>query len=659
MSSDVVAARTPEVDDELGSPHWVHLRAAGVSLLLRLSPGRLPVVQHWGPDLGDLTGLAAAALLAVWDDGGSDGLPLVSLPGELQGGRTRLLSDAADAVLVQVGSDIVITEVELEGAVSLDLAVQLTADGLVRARAGLTNRSGAAYAVDGLLLRLPTGPAATDQITLQPSGVTARTLGLGRWSTDVEAEDGRPAYVLVGNAGAEFGGGAVWQSHVAFSGAVRHRVERAGGTTYLTGGERLQPGEVVLGSGESYHSPWVLWSYGEGLDAAAARLHAYGWADLPGQAAVFDARGVVADHDQRGLLTQAEYAAAIGVGTFLLDLDWCVRAGLEPHTDSHGQGADGLPQDLDGLLARIRGLDLAVGLTITPEVSEVDEAVVRDHPDWLVPAGPGGGRVPTLDLAVRSAMGFVWERLTKLLDRHDIARLHWEIQQPHPASGHASTRAAYRLLDALRERYPTLAISTGTVDLAITGRAYAIPASAADARSGALDAVSQLLPPRLTQVVAGAGTGGSVSGAARALASLSGQLGLRLDLRRQSPATLRGLHRWLAWHEGVQPLLHRGRVVRAGDGGTVTRGVVAEDGSGGIFAVLAPDQMVGPARIRLPGLDPSTDYQVEVVGDGAWPDEDPVVVTGRVLAGVGLPASWLGAGDALLLHLSAAHPLEN
>ena len=49
---------------------------------------------------------------------------------------------------------------------------------------------------------------------------------------------------------------------------------RRSGRTYLGGGERLSSGEVVLGTGEAYHSPWVLWAWGDGLDAAADRLHA-------------------------------------------------------------------------------------------------------------------------------------------------------------------------------------------------------------------------------------------------------------------------------------------------------------------------------------------------------------------------------------------------
>ena len=49
------------------TPPPVHLRAAGVSLVLNVRGGGLPAVLHWGHDLGDLTAdeLAALALAGV------------------------------------------------------------------------------------------------------------------------------------------------------------------------------------------------------------------------------------------------------------------------------------------------------------------------------------------------------------------------------------------------------------------------------------------------------------------------------------------------------------------------------------------------------------------------------------------------------------------
>ena len=37
-------------------PTWIHLRSGGVSLLLQVSTTGLPLVRHWGADLGPLGG---------------------------------------------------------------------------------------------------------------------------------------------------------------------------------------------------------------------------------------------------------------------------------------------------------------------------------------------------------------------------------------------------------------------------------------------------------------------------------------------------------------------------------------------------------------------------------------------------------------------------
>ena len=53
----------------------LHMRAQGVSLLVQLKPAGLPVILHWGADLGDLEGLSAPALVAAFGPTGLDPLP--------------------------------------------------------------------------------------------------------------------------------------------------------------------------------------------------------------------------------------------------------------------------------------------------------------------------------------------------------------------------------------------------------------------------------------------------------------------------------------------------------------------------------------------------------------------------------------------------------
>ena len=45
------------------APAPIHLRAAGVSVVLGTGGGRLPAVLHWGADLGELTAADLAGAL--------------------------------------------------------------------------------------------------------------------------------------------------------------------------------------------------------------------------------------------------------------------------------------------------------------------------------------------------------------------------------------------------------------------------------------------------------------------------------------------------------------------------------------------------------------------------------------------------------------------
>ena len=156
---------------------------------------------------------------------------------------------------------------------SLDLAIQLDDNGLVRCRAGVTNNNAADYRLEGLELFLPVSDLATHRVEFDGSALSTVTLRLGSWSVDHGVLRRPAGHLALAEASTGFRRGQVWQVHVAFSGAIQHRVERTVyGRTYLGGGELLQAGEVVLGSGEAYHSPWVVWAWGDGLDAAAARL---------------------------------------------------------------------------------------------------------------------------------------------------------------------------------------------------------------------------------------------------------------------------------------------------------------------------------------------------------------------------------------------------
>ena len=679
-------------------PAWIHLRSAGVSLLLEVPSTGLPVVRHWGADLGPLQGPRSAESLTALQRRGAPGdqayavvpnrgdADRTGLVGSHDGQstrpsftdvQTRLVSQPGPAAgLTEQGPDTVVVTAECATTgLCLDVAIQLTATGVVRCRAGLTNQAPERYQLEGLRLVLPAGERATHLVDLEAAPLRLAPLPAGALTAPERA--GAARQVVVAQAGSGYRRGEVWQAHVAFSGAVAHSVEVAGGRTYLAGGEKLGPGEVVLSRGEAYHSPWVLWSWGDGLDAAAARLHAEQRTVEPATVPViFDATApAFAGHDRAAMLRLAEYASAVGAETFLLDLGWSVRAGLDPYADHEVRSDAATPDDLAGLLARIRDLDLEVGLALDLERVDPESSVARDHPEWLLPVEQAGTVALVLDLSIRSAAGYAWERLTKLLDRHPVSLVAWSPVAGARRAGsaerrHESTLAAYRLLDALRERYPSIGIVSSALDTAM-GRRAMVADGMLDAgrRLAAFGSLVQLLPPeRLWQPAYDEPEDGTAPGY-RAVSAFFGGLGLGVDLCRQAPASLRTIHRWLGAYKELRPLLHSGRTVRldTDEAGFRAHGVVAERRDEALFALVWQDG--SPARVCLAGLDPAATYRLEPgsprLADGSpvslgWPaGDDAPRLTGQALQTVGIALPPGRRGSALLLHLTAIPETED
>jgi len=698
MSVEDAAATVFSADHDSAAA-LLHMRASGVSVLMQLKPTGLPVILHWGADLGDLDGLSAEALLAAFGPTSLDPLPsmMSSLVPESSAGwnsraalagshdghtsaasftrcHARLMSDTpVSPGLTEVGVDTVIIEADDPvNRLGLVLAIQLTDLGLMRCRVGVANKNVVDYRLEGLELFLPVSDLATHRVELDGPALSTVALRSGSWSVDHGVFDGRPAHLALAEAGTGFRRGQVWQVHVAFSGSVRHRVERTSyGRTYLGGGELLQAGEIVLGTGEAYHSPWVIWTWGDGLDTAAARLHRHLQPEAPhNNRVIFDASApAFAHHDRQAILSLAEYAAAVGAETFMLDIEWCSRMGLDPYADSAGRASSTSPDDLDGLLARIGQFDLEIGFAVELESIDLDSPIARDHPDWLLTVERDGMARQVLDLSVRPAMAYVWERLTKLLDRHPVSLLSWSIthgahRPGATATQHTSTLSAYRLLDALRERYPQLTIQTTSLDLAMAARAVGADLSRdSTARHADFAGLVQLLPPGLVCQPALDEPDEATSTAYRAVSTFFGRLGLGIDLRNQAAVNLRAIHRWLALHKRFRSLLHSGTTVRSdeSDRGFIAHGVVADQRDEALFALVWLERALASRRVRIDGLDPATSYRIEVIGarpgeaqtvTPSWASGAPVL-TGKALGAAGIPLPPARRGSALLLHLEA------
>ncbi|PPK98688.1 alpha-galactosidase [Kineococcus xinjiangensis] len=721
-------------DGELGAAgSVVHLSAAGVSLVVDCRGARLPRVLHWGADLGDLgaddlAALAAVSAPPVVPNGLDEPLPVTVLPEHAAGwaGLPGLLGsrDGRDwspsFVTVSVtasraedatGGRLRVEAVDPDALLELDLLLELTAEGLLRMRATLTDaavRGGGRtpYRLDGLVLALPLPGSATEVLDLtgrwgrerspqrRPFGVDAHVRDSRRGRTGSDAT----LVLVAGEEGFGFRSGRVWGLHVGWSGNHRTYAERLPtGEAVIGGGELLLSGEVALGPGESYTTPWVYASCGEGLDEMSARFHAHLRARShhprrPRPVVMNTWEAVYFDHDLDRLTALADRGAEVGAELFVLDDGWF--RGRRDDTAGLGDWfADERvwPHGLHPLVQHVRSRGMRMGLWVEPEMVNPDSELIRRHPDWILSTG---SRTPplvrsqqVLDLTRDEAFAHVLGRLDALVSEYALDYLKWDHNRDLVDAGssrtgvaavHRQTLAVYRLLDELRRRHPRLEVEScssggARVDLGIlqrTDRVWASDCIDALERQSVQRWTGLLLPPEMIGSHVGAGrshtTGRRHDLSFRAATALFGSFGIEWDLTAADEDERRELRQWVALYKSVRDWLHTGRVVRADPAGAATdvHGVLAADGSQALFAVVSTATCVTttPGRLCLPGLDPDARYRVRVAGPAGVPPSTAIVqvpwlaegasLPGRVLSRVGVQVPPQHPEHTLLLHVT-------
>jgi alpha-galactosidase len=656
----------------------LHLREAGVSLLLQTHDDRLPVVLHWGRDLGGLDGdelgdLALGLVPGVPHSALDAPAPVELLPqpargyagrGALRGSRTTqapvLLLDTVD--VTREGSWVTVLSQDGPGGVAVLTEVGLTPEGLLRARHVVTNVGDDALDLAALPVRLPLPSHATDLLDLTGRWGRERipqrgVLRDGAWVR--EQRRGRPGHdspllLLAGTPGFGFRSGEVWGLHVAWSGDTELWAERLPeGIGGVGGGELLAPGEVQLAPGEQHASPWVVAAYSpRGLDALSHRFHDHlrgrpRHPRSPRPVVLNTWEAVYFDHDLDRLRSLADRAAGLGVERFVLDDGWF----LGRRDDTRGLGdwtvdPDVWPEGLAPLIDHVRDLGMEFGLWVEPEMVNLDSELARAHPDWLL-ALPE--RVPppwrhqhVLDLARPEVRAHLLARLSALLNASPIAYLKWDhnrdLVDAHHGQRpgvHAQTAGALTLLAELKARHPDVEIEScasggGRVDLAVlehTDRVWASDCTDALERQEIQRWTGLLLPPELVGAHVSAPrnhqTGRVLDLSFRAGTALFGHFGIEWDVSTADDDELAALARWVAAYKQLRPLLHSGDVVRSDhtDPGRLVHGVVARDRGEAVYAVvqLTSPHASLPSPVPLPGLDPDRVYDVQPLAPGDDP----------------------------------------
>ena len=646
-----------------GAARHVHLRADGVSVVLELADHRLPVVRHWGADLGPLSeaDLSAVGLTGLVAHGDSPfdvadsvsvlpehALAWVGRPG-VEGSRSGRdwspafrTTDPPELTSIPDGTTGVLVRAADETAcLALQLELELHAGGLLRLRSTLTNTGPDPYDVGAVRHVLPVPERATElldftgrhtferipQRQLFHAGVHSREVRTGRTGLD--------AYHLLcaGEAGFGFRHGAVWAVHLGWSGNQQVYAERLfNGARMLGGGEALEHGELRLEPGASCTTPWLYAAYGTGLDEVASRLHAWSRSRphapvRPRPVTLNTWEAVYFDQSLQRLTALAEAGAAVGAERFVLDDGWF--GGRRDDTTSLGDwtvSPQVWPEGLGPLVDHVRGLGMEFGLWVEPEMVSADSDLARAHPEWLFSAGGRRGlesrQQHVLDLAHPGAYEHVRGQLAALLSTYDISYLKWDHNRYLNDAGHtprgepgvrAHTLAAYRLMDELLLGRPGLEIEScagggGRVDLGVMERCVRVwPSDCIDPleRRHIQRWTFALLPPGWVGTHVGSArshtTGRRHDLSFRAETAIWGHMGIETDLTAATPEELAELTAWVAFHKEHRDLLHGGTVVNADhpDDAVHVHGVVSADRDRALYSVASVSRPVATGPGRV------------------------------------------------------------
>ena len=615
---------------------------------------------------------------------------------------------------------VIVTARDEEQGVEVEWHLELLPGGLARQKATVTNLfgadAGAQLEIGKIELGFPLPESAGEILTttghhLRERSPQRQPLTVGRFEKPQLA--GRPDFdasllLTAGVPGFGFEHGDAYSVHVGWSGNSVLSAERLPYTTgVIGGGELLFGGEVTLaGPGEgqnSYDTPWLFGSYGDGLNEIAARFHSYVRSLHPrlfshGRPVILNTwEAVYFDHNFGTLKALADRAADSGVERFVVDDGWFGSrrddtSGLGDWQIAQDVWPDG-PKSLKALADYVHAKGMEFGLWFEPEMVNPDSDMFRNHPDWVLK--PTAGRLPmqgrtqqVVDLTNPDAYDYIYGAMDKLVSELGIDYIKWDhnklvTEEVSPLTGrpaaHAQTLAVYRIFTDLKAAHPGLEIEScssggGRIDLGIlevADRVWASDCVDPVERADIQRYTSLLVPPEMIGEHVGASPAHSTHRATsqemRMATAFFGHMGIEWNLLKEPQEDIDKLSEWTAEFKKHREWFAVDTVVHsdAADPAVRVDGCVMPNKAAAIyrFTQLTTSQTYPSAPVKLPGLDPDAVYVVspldvsldlakQDIGNGqsplGWWTADGVKMTGRALAAYGIRPPALHPAQAVL-----------
>lgn len=491
--------------------------------------------------------------------------------------------------------------------------------------------------------------------------------------------------------------GGAFGLHLGWSGNHRiHIEEQSGGRAYAQLGELFYPGEMHLGSGESYCSPIL---YGarthQGFSGLSGCFHRYVRGHLTDKRVAGKQKlvhfntweAMYFDLELGALCKLADEAADVGVERFVLDDGWFKNRNSDKAALGDWYVDEAIfPDGLKPLIEHVNSKGMEFGLWIEPEMVNPDSDLYRAHPDWILSATPAplvmSRHQLVLDLTRHEVQDYLFERIDSLLSENAISYLKWDmnrdLNQPGGKDGrpvtHFQTLALYGLLERVRAAHPTVEIEScssggARADFGIlkhTDRIWTSDTNDAVDRLRIQKGFSFFFPPELMGAHVGPHdchiTGRKISMATRAGVALFGNMGIEANLLEMSEVEKIELKAAVALHKKHRKLILGSELVRLDlpeyESGF---GIISPDKQEAMFsyALLGGHPNSLPGRFRFRALEIDAKYQVNII----WPLEpyyysecildviDGAVLSGDALMRVGMQLPIMLPETVLIMYL--------
>lgn len=550
-----------------------------------------------------------------------------------------------------------IEAVDEQCGVQLDIMISINEAGLILQHARLTNLIDNPLEVRSLLLSVPVPDSMTELQTCTGHHLRERHVERMPFTSGLHAKEswvGRTGFdsttlLCAGTRDFSFERGRVMCAHVAWSGNTVHFAEKTPQCgSLLGGGEALYAGEVTLDNNETYTSPVLEVSLGNGLNEASARFRetvrlAHKLGPRPVTLNTWEA--VYYGQNETTLLELADVAAQVGVERFVVDDGWF----LGRRTDTAGLGDwqvdDAVwPNGLQALADHVHELGMEFGLWFEPEMINLDSELARSHPDWILSPdvtrlGLSGRDQYVLDMSRLDARNYIFNSLSAIIDDCGVDYIKWDHNRPvteavslyseRPAV-HVQTEAVYELIDALKQHYPKLEIEScasggGRIDMAMLQRADRVwasdctdPMERVDIQRGTSLIVPQEMMGTHISASPNHATLRQTTLMTRIAMAFFGHLGVEWNLLQVPQEDLKKLTEWISLYKQQRGWMHEGNLVHADidDAAVRVDGIVSQDGAHALYryTVVSSSNTYPNGAIRFPGLTAGHRYLVRPFG---------------------------------------------